>query len=304
MKVQRPLVTHTCKGKRFEDHSLDLDVLPDLHAYKELLVATAKELWKRHHPDRQRLPKNFEDSLSLKFSQIQPGSAAVPIFREIETDGQGELWSANEPDELDEAVELVARTVLAADAEETLPDDLPKNVIPLFQTYGSTLREDESFEQRPANSSTKANYTRKSRERVLQFCAPGYTDRVDFVGEVRAVDLAGRLELWLDDGTKLPAKFATEQEGLVTEALREHSSRRLRVQGTAEYHADGRIKSIATIRCLEVRPAGETPYDETARPIWQVIEEIGATVPPEEWEKVPVDGARNLDHYLFGHAKK
>jgi hypothetical protein len=236
MKVQRPLVTHTCKGKRFEDHGLDLDVLPDLYAYKELLVATAKELWKRHHPDRQRLPKNFEDSLSLKFSQIQPGSAAVPIYREIETDGQGELWRANEPDELDQAVELVARAVLAADADQTLPDELPKNVIPLFQGYGSTLREDESFEQQPAKSSTKASYTRESRERLLQFCAPGYTDRVDFVGEVR--------------------------------------------------------------------PAGEVPFEANAKPIWQVIEEIGASVPPEEWEKVPADGAQNLGHYLYGHAKK
>ena len=30
MEVRRPLVTHTFKGKRFEDHGLDLDVLPDL----------------------------------------------------------------------------------------------------------------------------------------------------------------------------------------------------------------------------------------------------------------------------------
>jgi hypothetical protein len=88
MKVRRQLVTHTFKGKRFEDHGLDLDVLPDLYAYKELLAGTAKELWKRHHPDRHRLPKNFEDSLCLKFFDILEGSVAVPIFREIETVGQ------------------------------------------------------------------------------------------------------------------------------------------------------------------------------------------------------------------------
>src|ERR1035438_2277452 len=89
MKVQRQLVTHTFKGKRFEDHGLDLDVLPDLYAYKELLVATAKELWRRHHPARQRLPKNFEDSLCLKFFKLMEGSVAVPIFREVETDEIG-----------------------------------------------------------------------------------------------------------------------------------------------------------------------------------------------------------------------
>ena len=64
-KVQRQLVLHTFKGKRFDDHGLDLDVLPDLFAFKQLLVETAKALWRRAHPDRERLPKNFEDRLKL-----------------------------------------------------------------------------------------------------------------------------------------------------------------------------------------------------------------------------------------------
>jgi len=303
-KIQRPLVTHTFKGERFENHALDIDVLPDLHAYKELLVATAKELWKRHHPDRQRLPKNFEDSLSLKFNQVQEGSAAIPIYREVQAEDQTQLWKADESDELDQAVELIAQAIQATDADKPLPDQLPKNVIPLFEGYGSTLREDESFEQRPARSQTKASYTRKSRERLLQFSAAGYTDRIDFAGEVRAVDLAGRFEVKLDDSTKVPAKFSPEQESLVTEALSEHASRRLRVKGLAEYYPDGRIKGVTKVTHLEIRAAGEVPYDASARPIWEVIAEIGASVPEEDWAKVPNDLASNLDHYLYGAPKQ
>ena len=303
-RVHRPLVTHTFKGRRFEDHGVDLDVLPDLYAYKELLVATAKELWKRHHPDRQRLPKNFEDSLCLKFYQVRPGSAAVPIFREVETDGQGELWQANEPDELDEAVLLIADSVRAADTDQALPDQLPKNVIPLFDNYGKTLHEDESFEQKPEGTVTVASYSRKSRDRLLQFCAGGYTDRIDFTGEVRAVDLAGRFDLRLEDGTKVPARFSPEQEELVTEALREHTSRRLRVRGTAEFTADGKVKAIPAISTLSIQPAGEVAFDDSARPIWEVVAEIGASVSVEEWAKVPTDLAKNIDYHLYGAAKK
>ena len=304
MKVQRQLVTHTFKGKRFEDHGLDLDVLPDLYAYKELLVATAKELWRRHHPDRQRLPKNFEDSLCLKFFKLMEGSVAVPIFREVETDGQPEFWQAEQPDELDEAVTLVTDAVNAADADQPLPEALPKNVIPLFDGYGKTLREDESFELHPYGSQKKAAYTSKSRGRLLDFCAAGYSDRVDLTGEVRAVDLGGSFTVRLDDGVKVPARFSTEQEDLVTEALREHASRRLRVTGTAEFNPDGKIKAITAIADLEIRPVGEVAFDPSARPIWEVIEEIGAAVPVGEWARVPADGAQNLDHYLYGHAKK
>ena len=39
------------------------------------------------------------------------------------------------------------------------------------------------------------------------------------------------------------------------------------------------------------------------RPIWEVIEKIGASVPKEEWAKVPTDASKNLDHYLYGHPK-
>jgi hypothetical protein len=55
---------------------------------------------------------------------------------------------------------------------------------------------------------------------------------------------------------------------------------------------------------LEIRPVGEVLFDPSTKPIWEVIEEIGAAVPVGEWENVRADGARNLDHYLFGHAKK
>jgi len=39
------------------------------------------------------------------------------------------------------------------------------------------------------------------------------------------------------------------------------------------------------------------------RPIWEVALEIGASVPDEEWARVPGDLAKNLDHYLYGAPK-
>ena len=57
-------------------------------------------------------------------------------------------------------------------------------------------------------------------------------------------------------------------------------------------------------RALTIQAAGEAPFDPEARPIWEVISEIGASVPDEEWAKVPTDLARNLDHYLYGVPKQ
>src|SRR6266849_5283148 len=40
------------------------------------------------------------------------------------------------------------------------------------------------------------------------------------------------------------------------------------------------------------------------RPVWEIVEEINAGLPPDTWENVPTDGSINLDHYLYGAPKQ
>lgn len=40
------------------------------------------------------------------------------------------------------------------------------------------------------------------------------------------------------------------------------------------------------------------------RPIWEVAAELRMTVPASEWEKLPADGAEQLDHYIHGGPKR
>ena len=98
MKKHYPITTQKFLGERFKDNGLDLDTLPELIAYKSILVETAKELWRARNPERRRLKKNFEDGLKLKFYRIDPGSTAVPIEREYEV--ADESFDFREPDEL------------------------------------------------------------------------------------------------------------------------------------------------------------------------------------------------------------
>ncbi len=39
------------------------------------------------------------------------------------------------------------------------------------------------------------------------------------------------------------------------------------------------------------------PYDYEARPIWEIVVEIGKQIPDEELDKIPTDLARNFDSY-------
>ena len=41
-----------------------------------------------------------------------------------------------------------------------------------------------------------------------------------------------------------------------------------------------------------------------AAPIWDLLAKLGASIPPDELEKLPTDLARNVDHYLYGAPKR
>jgi len=99
-------------------------------------------------------------------------------------------------------------------------------------------------------------------------------------------------------------QFTPEQELIITEALRDHAERQLRVRGKGDFHRNGKVKGVSAILALAIQPKREVAFDLKARPIWEIVEEIGASVPDEDWEKVPTDGARNLDHYLYGAPRK
>lgn len=44
---------------------------------------------------------------------------------------------------------------------------------------------------------------------------------------------------------------------------------------------------------------GNWSYDYSARPLWEIAQELAAQVLAEEWKKIPTDASINLDHYLY-----
>jgi hypothetical protein len=64
---------------------------------------------------------------------------------------------------------------------------------------------------------------------------------------------------------------------------------------------DGGLRRIVRVDELERRPAGmDDDFDDSAPPLWQSVVALGASLPAEEWDRVPTDLAANLDRYLYG----
>jgi antitoxin component of MazEF toxin-antitoxin module len=49
---------------------------------------------------------------------------------------------------------------------------------------------------------------------------------------------------------------------------------------------------------------GRIVLERPRLPIWERIAARAAEIPPEELDKVPTDGAAQIDHYLYGHPKR
>jgi len=295
--ITTDLATLRFDGKRFEGHALDVECTQELIAYRNLIVECAKELWRRKHPDRVRIPKGFEEDFRLQFNRVEDGSAVVPLQR-VRANDQGELLD----DEFDEAADLIDAAIVAANNDELLPEALPSNVIPLFGNFGKSLRPAEVLFTRSRHGSTEAAYTAKARKRLTEWVGPIYEDVVDIVGEVRMANVGpGTFSLQLDDTeTLVSGRFSPEQESAVLDALRNHRSLRLRVQGIAEFAtSDRQIKKFS--RVDEVAPAAlaEQGFDETAIPIWEQLAAIGESAPEGTWDGVPNDLSTRIDEIVY-----
>ncbi len=123
----RELTTLRFDGLRFEGAWLDVDVLPDLVAYKELIIETAKELWRRDHPSRTRLPAHF-DAVAIKFREIRAGSTIIPLVREVSDEIVPQLPFENhvDNDHFDTAAAIIEESIDAAARDIPLPDLLPQ----------------------------------------------------------------------------------------------------------------------------------------------------------------------------------
>jgi len=294
-----PLATLRFDGPRFAGHSLDVECTRELIAYRTLVLECAKELWKRRHPDRARLPRNFDSGFRLDVDRIDPGSASLPL-RRVRDHSQAAL---DFDDEFDEAAALIDDTIAAANQDRLLPEALPSNVVALFSDFGSSMRIDETLYLRSRRSSNEAAYTASARQRLANWVLPNYEDLVDITGEVRMANVGpGAFRLQLPDGGPLvEGRFEASHEAVVLQALKDHRQARLRVTGQGEFSTSERqLRRLLRVDHVEVLRSDSIEFDASARPIWEVLAEVGTDAPTGTWDDVPPDLSERIDEVVYG----
>ncbi|MDK1022677.1 MAG: hypothetical protein QGD92_00425 [Gammaproteobacteria bacterium] len=292
------------KGERFRDHALDLSALGGLSQFQKMVAETAKVLWRAAHPDQGRLPRHFEQRTRLCLRTIEEGSATVPLEVFMEDEVIQDLFGPVEPVEVNEAIGLAYEVFEALEKGDTLPDRLPRSLIPEYAKFSQTLGPEEEIEISTPEREP-VHLTLVSKQRLTEYVEKTYEADVDVTGQVLEADVKRqRFQLWLDDTTKATVSFTEQQEDEVTTALKEHQHRNMQVKGWGQYSSAGKLLQVTRIDEMKLFPVGESLFDMTATPIEEVLQDLAKKIPQEDWDAFPADLTDDLDHYLYGTPRK
>ncbi len=260
--IKQPFVTLVFRGKRFDEAAMPLEALPELAAYRELVVSVAKELYTSRNPGRKRLPKGFDASFRLVVDRVDTGSVVPNISRIIGASALllPGMLSLSPPsiDLFDEARVIVQEAIAACATDSPMPAELKPDSFARFNPFGRTLRADESVVVAAPGVREGAVYNKDTRRKLLLRAQSTYEDEVDLIGEVRAADKdAGGFILRTLDGAKIDVRAVPLFLPRAVRSL--DDSTLVRVRGTGVFDGEGRLLKVTTTTDVSLAEEGDDP---------------------------------------------
>ena len=240
------------RGRRFDGHTVPVEVLADLAAYKELVVEVARCLYLGKNPGRTRVPKGFEDAFRLTLKQVDPGSA-IPIL-ELAPDEVGPAQhtldgvsdaGGNRP-WFFAARDVIAECVKAVSDGQQPPERFPRALLTSFNRFGRNLLADESIELAPDKQTVGVRYNPMVRRKLVLMESKTYEKPLTLVGNVTKVDTDNATLILRTSTGTITATYPVLMEGIIIEALRHHADD-VRLSGMGLYDSSERLLRVTDI---------------------------------------------------------
>ena len=243
-------------GERFVRHSLPVDVLPDLLAYRDLLVEVAKELFRTEH-QRKRVPKGFDEHLRLDLVDIGQGSAIAQLDNLAETSVEGDATGFGAY--YDRARDVISECIAAAAGNRPLPAQFPERLLSYFNAFGRTLQPDEVIRMGGGEGRASVTYSGAVRTQLVLRSTQRVERPVDLVGLV--TDLFGNeylFTLTVPGMTPVRAPFHEAMQSVLLEAFDHRTQQwQVRVTGVGIYDRNDQLLKIASTTHVELAEAPE-----------------------------------------------
>ncbi len=291
----KEIVRLTFRGERFEDHALDISALDELKRFQSIFRATARDAWLQGNPERKRVPRNFEQSMTLLLRNIEQGSTVVPL--EIRT--QPDLFGAVPP-EATKAIQTVGEVYSSAHARELPPMGLRRPLLREYARLGESLAEDESIHVSNGGTREPVRVDREACDWLATFDDQPYADSVELTGHVVAVDTRNKrfvvsTALYGD----VSAALSDDNEATVMEALGNRGTTGVRLRGTGSFSPNGKLQELDLVEGVTTeqreRPT-RTPSEAIDDLTRRVDAEMGGTPRDADLSGLSAD----IDEELYG----
>jgi hypothetical protein len=238
--MSTPFLKPKLDGARFAGHTVPLDVLKDWAAFEDMIVEVAKGLYLQDHPERQRVPKGFEDGFSLHLKGVEEGSALLDLIR---TSQGGPLLHCD--DLFDRSKAMVLAVITAASLNAAIPDAFPRTALRHFDRFGRSLREGESVYFAVPGQATPVRFDLGVRKRLVLTTATEYSATRELRGGIAAANHENlSFILKLADETHVTGTYQPNHKELIHTALGEFPNLKVRVKGTVVFDPNDRPKKF------------------------------------------------------------
>ncbi|MBL3698996.1 hypothetical protein [Leucobacter luti] len=197
--VKGALLPLSFDGGRYSQVGYPFDTASELSNYQKLLVEVAKQTWREANPDRQRLPRNFVQSLELRLTVVGKGSVLPYAVGGASASTQQLL------DHFDRIRDIFAEIVQKGFLPSWLSIDARKAAL----RVGASLRTDERVF---LNSRTKDRVEYTHADRALMVAneeARNTPQNGVLAGKAVEIDPDKQsFQIELSDGSKVHARFS------------------------------------------------------------------------------------------------
>ena len=241
-------------GRRFEQHGLPLDILKDFSVLDEMVKSVAKTLYLNDHPQRQRVPRNFLDDISLQIVNLEEGSTIAKIAL-VSLTASSELLTPPAQEYAEKARDCIIRTIeAAADGDSTYQSPLTQAQMLMFDRFGCRLQEGESIVFPVAQTEKHIEFTRDVRRTLVSKASSnGYQETVSIYGAMAEVDQDKKtFMLNTIEGQRLQIKkYEDDQANDVITAITYYSQgQKVLIHGIGKYSSTGRLESIEEVESI------------------------------------------------------
>ena len=254
-------------GARFEGGAIPLEMLNELPALGEMIVAVAKWRYLQDHPDRKRTPRGFAESASLRLTGVEEGSAipvidlafASPSSSDVpQLPGMPGVFGKY----FEEARDYIIAAISAAERGEADTYGLPDECLRYFDRFGRSLHEGESIDFNSRSGGNAARLTRASRRKLLLASHVNeMTEEVIVHGLIPEADQDRMtFQIQMAEGRKVNAVMDEQHRETILEVFnRYHGNGLAWMRGIGKYDRQERLVKIESIEEIIALDALDVP---------------------------------------------